>query len=208
MKIVFLFLAFISGTCLAQDLPKVLLELGEKGEGIITDAELSKTQKDFFEKNLIKDRDGVILLKSDSEYQKLIETFKKHPDIKRELPSDFISAAEKLKLSGYSFFGILYEDEYRTSLIFTGSNSELMFTRWNYKDAGATISVAGSFVNRSMAGVPAVLSRTSDMTSAIWKTTWWKNGTSFEIYISDELNSRGSPALNSDSVLKIAQIFE
>lgn len=181
---------------------------GPRG-GVFEDADISEDVRKVLFQNTERDRDGVIRIKSDGQYTRLIEEFSKNPLLKTELPPTLRQAAKELQKLGYDYVGVVVEDKYRSTSIFkNGDASYLMYTNWRYAKAGASFSTAASFLNRTVDGVPAVLSLMSGGDgTAMWKCSWLKEGVSHEVYISDVMNSHETPALTSEQALEIAKQF-
>ncbi len=201
MKPFFFLLIFLTSFfCKAQELPKPLKLFSEKGEGIVKDSDLTDAQKKYLWNNVKQERNGILRIKSSKAYTDLISTFLKHPLLKNELPDEFIIATKNINSYGYSFLGAIHEDKFRTTVIYSNAEqSYLMFTKWKYRDSGATITISEGFINRSIGNVPAVLSLMSDDDEkAIWKCTWWKEGVNYEFYATDKKDKHDNPFLSSE----------
>lgn len=182
---------------------------GRPEGGVFEDAEIGEDVKKFLFKDVERDRDGLIKIKSNSRYTRLIEDFSKNPRLKHEMPPELKQVSKQLAKFGYQYFGFVIEDKHRSTSIFkNGETGYLMYTNWKYQKAGASFSTAASFLNRTVDGVPAVLSLMSGGDgTAIWKCTWWKEGVSYEVYITDVMNAREVPTLTSDQAMEIAKQF-
>lgn len=182
---------------------------GRAEGGVFEDIEISDDVKKVLFKNVERDRDGLIRIKLNGKYTRLIEEFSKNPLLNTEMPAELKQVAKRLAKFGYKYVGVVIEDKHRSTSIFrNGDTGYLMYTNWKYQKAGASFSTAASFLNRTVDGVPAVLSLMSGGDgTAIWKCTWWKEGVSHEVYINDIMNAREAPILTADQALEIAKQF-
>ena len=207
-KSIALVIMLLSFKCFSQE-AAVSKDQTNVAKTVIEEPELTDDQIRFFLKNTTKDRDGVHRIKSDERYPQLIRIFKKHPDLEEKIPESFVHLSTELAAFGYKFFGKIQEDKFRITLIYTNEvGTDLMLTRWNYRESGATISVAKNMINVKVGDEPAVLSFTSaGHGDGMWKCTWWKDGVSYEVYVGDSANSRDDPLLSREKVIGIASTF-
>lgn len=195
---------FASSTIYAQEPPQMIKSLSQRSERIIPKGGLDGEQREYFWARTTENRRGYFEVDVPSEYVNILNRFSamgrksdsSHPYYK------------VLKEFDYTLKIIAREDENRCNYIFENSSlAKLMFTKWEYKNAGAEITLSEDFLNAEIAGVHGTLSlaTTKGNSVGIWKLAWLKNGVSYELYISDRVDVYGIPQRTPDGVIRVGE---
>lgn len=195
---------------ISQPLPKPLQSLAEKGDHLVKKSELDETQTQYLWKNTVSDRRGYINVDVSPEYVDLITDFSSMPGIRKTVSAELSETIDEITPLGYHFYGILQEDLTRTTSFFKNDASRMiMFTKWNYRSAGATITIVDEFINYYVNEFPSVLALATSKNSnkGIWKLSSWRNGVAYELYVSDNIDTYGIPRLSAEEILSIGKIF-
>ena len=199
-----------SACAVAQSLPIELKDLSAKGDRVIPKDELTEAQRSFLWKDTTSDKRGFITMPVEERYVTMVPRFSKNILTNKVVPENFEATIEKLKNHGYTLNGILREDKNRFDAIFDDSAAtSIMFTKWNYRMAGAQITVAQEFFNQKINNIPAILSlsTTTAIKSGLWKASWWANGVSYELYVPDKVDVYGVPQRTPEEIITLANIF-
>ncbi|MCS0584360.1 hypothetical protein NX784_22470 [Massilia pinisoli] len=171
---------------------------------IIRKRDITDDQRKSVLKGTEKTPEGYLKIGGSTETIDLPSSFANHPRfLKSQTSRSKPATDDSLKL-----IGTLKEDDFRTDWQFQYKTFDVTFTVWNYKKAGATITVFEDFLNQTVQGVPAALTLSQAEKSAkvLWKLTWWKDGVSYELYINDLLGRNNKPSMSPKEIISIAQL--
>lgn len=192
----------------SQAPPPPLQSLIDKGQTIVNERDLTVEQKQFYAHNSTVDKDGFFRISNTTEYINLIVDFREIIRQQNLLPGEHPAPSLDLALVNYPTIGAFREDSNRTTTIF-GSDSDhlMMFTVWNYEKAGARMFLVNDFSNQRVMGIRAVLSLSTapGLEKCLWKLTWVNEGNSFELYLTDKVNTLGIPTRRVSELINFGE---
>jgi hypothetical protein len=118
-----------------------------------------------------------------------------------------LPAAEKFVLQGYPSLGFIPEGDKRYTFLFGSTATRIMYTVWDYRDDGASITQVEEFFNVKIHEEPGVIAVLANQNTEniLWKLTWLKNGVSHEIYVEDKKSRRGTPSRSPAEIVRLAE---
>lgn len=185
-------------------LPIQVGERGERRDRVLKASEIDEGQRHMLWQNTKVDPDGFLRIQSTTDYVLLPSQFARHPKFNNRHRLDLPVAGER---GDIELLGSLEEDKLRVSWLFRYGNKQAIFTVWRYKEAGATITVPEEFLNQAIDGVQGVLSlsQVDGSTNALWKLTWWKDGSSYELYVEEDLNNANKPLKSQKDIVRLGE---
>jgi len=203
----FIFMAcFFSRSLLAQEPPQIVLDLSARGDNIVKKNEISKAQREYLWANTEADVDGFMRIDATTDTIDLpsqVTRFAKPGSI----PKVHSRAVNSILARGYSSLGLVDEGGGRYTFSFGNPRGKIMYTAWEYKKSGATITRVEEFLNVNIKKNRGVLSLlvNSSTDKVLWKLTWLVDGVSHELYVEDLQNGRGTPNTNPKDIIEIAE---
>lgn len=170
---------------------------------VLTVKKHTAEQRAFIWKDTTRGPDGYLRVQHMPDYLKLVADFRSNA--KKARPGKVIARLRPgyVLPKGMVFGGSIPEDQYRTTLVFDDAAGGAALTVWNFRQAGAKVSVVEEVLNQVIGGRRGTLALTvaNGHTNALWKLAWFKEGISYELYVPDVLNREGLPARRSAHIV-------
>lgn len=192
----------LATVCFAQSVPPgKLLSTGDEKpiDRTVRATDLSREESEYLWAGTIHDKAGFIHVAGLPDYMEIPATFAQH--------KDFIKAADCANLNeAICYKGQIKEDAFRVTKVFATKGATVAITVWDYKKAGAGVTQVDEFQNQIVNGQPATLSLVTaqGMREAVWKLAWLDKGISYELYVTDVVDSDGRPQRAPRNVLAVA----
>lgn len=177
-------------------------------ELIIT--ELTAEQRAFIWKDTVRSPDGYLRVNMAADYLKLVTGFRSDVEQTRSRTGMARLRADYILPKGMVYAGSTPEDQYRTTLVFDDVAGGAVLTVWNFRAAGAKVTVIEEVLNQVIGGHRGTLALNvaNGQKNALWKLAWSKDGISYELYVPDSLNPLGQPARRSAHIVKLGATLE
>lgn len=184
---------------IAQELPKPLAEISEKGKFILNHKDLTDEQRKYLWAGTTRDKAGYLIVKAGPEYLRLVDSMVAH--------QRFHKQSADTSRAGIATLGTFDEGADRVTRVFTVDNSNAAVTIFDYRAAGARITIVDEFVNQQMLGSPASLALVISPGSGkgLWKLGIWTDSKVYEVYVPDKLDKNDRPTRSPRAVLTLAE---
>lgn len=166
---------------------------------------LTAEQRAFIWKDTSLSPDGYLRVQNAPAYLNLVADFRSDS---KKAPAGIAMARLR---PGYVlpnkmvFAASIYEDLYRTTLVFDDFAGGAALTVWNFQKAGAKVSVIEEVLNQVVGGHRGTLALNvaKEHKNALWKLAWWNDGVGYELYVPDSLNSNDLPTRRSRDIVTL-----
>lgn len=195
---------------IAQTLPKELRSLTDQNTtngSVLVIEKLSPEQRKFYWQNTTRHPLGYLENSSTIEYLNVVDEM---ANLAVKMTNPALLKDYKLTVPatlGTHSIRVLQEDSHRINFVFTHpKRPSHALTIWNFKNAGAKITLVREFFNCKVNGVNAVLAlaKNKSTTKVVWKLSWWTKGIDYEFYVNDNLKDATHPMLSPQEVIALA----
>lgn len=194
---------------IAQNLPKELesfVSINNENGSLKTIDKLSERQANFFWKDTRVNIGGYLEIDTSPMYLKCIDNFLGLVD--KKITSPIVDKIlTNLLIKDLSYEGALIEKEGKINYLFLkNGQGALLISIWNYKAAGAKVTLPTEFFNQEVRGVKSILSLSTSASEniGIWKMSWWTKSLSYEVYVLDKVIDNKSQFFSPSDIVEIA----
>lgn len=193
----------------SQTPPPALASLTERNdtEGtLLIIKDLSAEQRAFIWQDTERGPDGYLRVQNSPDYLQLVAGFRSDAE-KASSGAGMAGLRPGYVLPrGLVYKGAIPEDRYRTTLVFDSAAGGAALTAWNFRQAGAKVTLVDEVLNQAVDGSRGTLALNvvKGRRNALWKLAWWKDGIGYELYVPDVLGRDGLPARRSKEIVALA----
>lgn len=207
----YLILVLLPVPALSQGAPSLLKELfptDQVGGTITVLKSVTPEQREMLLGGMNVTPQGYLKGERSSAYVHLIDDFFRRARTAQEAPQirQYRLTRSVPLRANIIFAGVVVEDPARVDYLFTIGSDRAMLTIWDMRASGARSVVPEEFFNSAVLGSRAVLTLIGapGVSDGIWKLIWWKDGMSFEYYLTDKLAAGGHPTRRPEEVTTLA----
>ncbi|QGZ42164.1 hypothetical protein IP92_05434 [Pseudoduganella flava] len=193
----------VVATANADPVPAPLASMLQRGKSVIPASELSAEERAFLWQGTKLDPGGYLRMETSTAYVDLVNSFMSHPLFKKLSPP-LVFAADGNE--SVTLEGVLPEDQFRSTSVFTWRGRRIAITSFDMKAAGARSVIAEEFLIRKVNGVPATLtlSVAKGTRDAMWKAGWLSDDVHYDVWVPEKLDANDGPGLAPDVVLDVS----
>lgn len=177
----------------------------DAGGTLLIIKDMTAEQRAFIWRDTERGPDGYLRVQNSPDYLQLVAGFRS--DAGKPARAGMARLRPGCALPrGLVYGGAIPEDQNRTTLVFNSADGGAALTVWNFRQAGAKVTVIDEVLNQVVDGARGTLALNvaKGHKNALWKLTWWKNGIGYELYVPDALGRDGLPARRSKQLVALA----